>query len=334
MEKLFLILSILLVGFFADAQEIPDRDKSFMPIYDTIGLLNAAQKIKLTNKISAIEDSNKVQIQIIIIDSLKDYSVEQYVKTWTEKWDIINGILIFVAISDKKIRINVSNNLKAKFTESAAFNIMKNTLNPGFVKKKYFESFDAALEEISKHLNGYYSGYARYSPNYDHRLDMKWYEFHKYDLSSLIILIFFAIAFNIYVYVNYLSLPFGLNILSQLLWHVTGSINLFFYTILIVKNMNITYESYIFHVVLGTGQLLIFAYADSFFGAKKYWFLRFVFFVFIWLISTTSLHVVNSVEILNLNYILILIYSGFLSAIVVYSMYVVCSAMIKKWAKK
>jgi hypothetical protein len=146
-------------------------------------------------------------------------------------------------------------------------------------------------------------------------------------------LIVFALAFNIYVYLSYLSLPFGLNLLTQLFWHCLGSLNLFFYTILIVKNMTITYESYIFLCVLGIGQLLIFAYADMLFGTKKYWFLRFVFFVFIWLISTALIHVVNSVEILNLHYILILIYSGFLAAILVFFMFIIFSNMVKKWSK-
>jgi uncharacterized membrane protein YgcG len=333
MKKLLLTLTILFIVFFVKAQEIPNREENIVPIYDEIGLLNSTQKLKLTKKISSIEDSNAIQIQIIIIDSLKEFSAEQYVKYWSEKWEINNGILFFVAMSDKKIRITVSNNLKGKFSESAALDIMKNTLNPGFVKNKYFESFDVALDEISKHLNGYYRGYSRYSPNYDHRLDIKWYEFHKYDLVSLVMLIVFALAFNIYVYLSYLSLPFGLNLLTQLFWHCLGSLNLFFYTILIVKNMTITYESYIFLCVLGIGQLLIFAYADMLFGTKKYWFLRFVFFVFIWLISTALIHVVNSVEILNLHYILILIYSGFLAAALVFFMFIIFSNMVKKWSK-
>ena len=95
MKKLLLTLTILFVVFFVKAQEIPNREGNIVPIYDEIGLLNSTQKLKLTKKISSIEDSNAIQIQIIIIDSLKEFSVEQYVKYWSEKWEINNGILFF-----------------------------------------------------------------------------------------------------------------------------------------------------------------------------------------------------------------------------------------------
>jgi uncharacterized membrane protein YgcG len=315
MKKLLLTLTILFVVFFIKAQEIPDREENFVPIYDEVGLLNSTQKLKLTKKISSIEDSNAIQIQIIIIDSLKEFSVEQYVKYWSEKWEINNGILFFVAMSDKKIRITVSNNLKGKLSESAALDIMKNTLNPGFVKNKYFESFDLALDEISKHLNGYYQGYSRYSPNYDHRLDVKWYEFHKYDLVSLIMLIVFALAFNIYVYLSYLSLPFGLNLLTQLFWHCLGSLNLFFYTILIVKNMTMTYESYFLHCLLGVCQLLIFGFSFKWQGALKYCLLNSIIFISIWLSSSSIFYLISSKEILIYNDFWPILYCGFLAAV-------------------
>jgi uncharacterized protein len=108
-----------------------------------------------------IDDSSSNQIAVVILPSLDGNPIEEYATKLFRTWGIgnkktNNGILLLIAVQDKKIRIEVGYGLEGAIPDITAINIIDNDLKPAFRSGAYYEGIDKATDDIAKAAVGEY----------------------------------------------------------------------------------------------------------------------------------------------------------------------------------
>ena len=162
----FLLTTILFATVSLFAQQVHGQNIIAKPspptlVTDAAGVLSAAQKQALENKLVAIDDSSSNQIAVVIIPSLDAYPKEEYATKLFREWGIgnkktNNGILLLIAIEDRQIRIEVGYGLEGAIPDITALNIIDNDIKPAFKAGNYYEGIDQATDNIAKAAVGEY----------------------------------------------------------------------------------------------------------------------------------------------------------------------------------
>jgi hypothetical protein len=165
MKRLLLLLSVFFAFFSISvyAEEIPSSPPS-NGVYDPHNYLNQdiIDKVGELNK-EWSETTLKPQIAIAIVDSL-DKDIESVANETARSWKVgysgtDNGILLVIAIKDKKIRTETSNNLSTLITDSKASSL-NSTVKSDFRRGNYSAGVSAYLSELSNFMTPYLSNSA------------------------------------------------------------------------------------------------------------------------------------------------------------------------------
>ena len=165
MKRLLLLLSLFFAFFSVSvyAEEIPSSPPS-NGVYDPHGYLNkdVVDKVGELNK-EWSETTLKPQIAIVVVDTL-DKDVESVANETARAWKVgysgtDNGILLVIAIKDKKIRTETSNNLSTLITDTKASSL-NNTVKSDFRRGDYSAGVSAYLSELSGFMTPYLSNSA------------------------------------------------------------------------------------------------------------------------------------------------------------------------------
>ena len=89
-----------------------------------------------------VEKETSCEIAVAVIDSLEGYSIEEYAAGLFNEWGIgkkdkDNGVLLLVALSDRKLRIEVGYGLEGVLTDLQAKVIIEEVIIPRFSSNKY-----------------------------------------------------------------------------------------------------------------------------------------------------------------------------------------------------
>lgn len=160
MKRLLLLLSLFFAFFSVSvyAEEIPSSPPS-NGVYDPHGYLSqdVVSKVGELNK-EWSETTLKPQIAVAIVDSL-DKDIESVANETARAWKVgysgtDNGILLVIAIKDKKIRTETSNNLSTLITDSKA-SALNRTVKSDFRRGDYSSGVSAYLSELSSFITPY-----------------------------------------------------------------------------------------------------------------------------------------------------------------------------------
>jgi uncharacterized protein len=157
---------LLMIGAFVCfntivAQNVLPKPSTPQLVTDIAGVLSPEQKQALENKLVAIDDSSSNQIAVVILPTLEGNPIEEYATKLFREWGIgntktNNGILLLIAVQDKKIRIEVGYGLEGAIPDITAINIIDNDLKPAFRAGAYYEGIDKATDDIAKAAVGEY----------------------------------------------------------------------------------------------------------------------------------------------------------------------------------
>lgn len=162
MKRLFFYILFLFSFLSAtDAMSVSDTLLSQTPaptkvtqyIMDFAGVLKPAQKSYLTQKLKAFEDSTSNQVIVYIVNSLNGKSIEDYSYEVAEKNKVghkgkDNGVLLLIAIDDRKMRIEVGYGLEGVLTDALSSSIIRNEISPSFKKGDYYGGIEKGLNAI------------------------------------------------------------------------------------------------------------------------------------------------------------------------------------------
>ncbi|MBX2931118.1 MAG: TPM domain-containing protein [Chitinophagaceae bacterium] len=157
------IFSILLAfsTLFATAQKSIPKPNPPRLVNDNAGLLNKLDADELEKKLVALDDSTSNQIVVLTVQSLNGEIIEDVAVNTFREWGIggkenNNGILLLIAVEDKKIRIEVGYGLEGAIPDVIANDIIKNDLTPAFKQGNYLSGITKAVDDLSKAAIGEY----------------------------------------------------------------------------------------------------------------------------------------------------------------------------------
>ena len=163
MKRLLFILT-LFVSTIASAQVekvIPSRPSSQVAVLDKAGILTSAQEDGLNKKLTDYKDSTSSEIAVVTVSSLEGYSVEDYAIAVGREWGVggkqfNNGIVMLVAVDDRKITIQVGYGLEGAVSDLVAKSIIDNDITPNFKNKNYYRGIDTGIDDIIRAAAGRY----------------------------------------------------------------------------------------------------------------------------------------------------------------------------------
>jgi len=152
---------LLLLSTWLQAQEVLPRPNPPRLVTDAAGVLSESEKQTLEQKLVAIDDSSSNQIAVVIINTLNDRPIEEYATKLFRDWGIgnkktNNGVLLLIAINDRKIRIETGYGLEGAIPDITADEIIRKELAPAFRQKNYYQGIDQATDAIAKAAVGEY----------------------------------------------------------------------------------------------------------------------------------------------------------------------------------
>jgi len=104
-------------------------------VNDYAALLSPENRAALESKLEAFRDSSSNEIAVVTIKSLDGDAIENYAVKLFEDWGIgteknDNGLLLLVALDDRKMRIEVGYGLEGVLPDATANQIINKTLKP------------------------------------------------------------------------------------------------------------------------------------------------------------------------------------------------------------
>jgi uncharacterized protein len=165
MKRILLVVSLFIsVGIYAQTDVVPKKPSLAVGlVLDQTNTLTPEQQAALRQKLIAYDQRTSNQIAVVIIPSLKGNSIEDVGLQIGREWGVggqaekDNGVLILVAKSERKIRIEVGYGLEGAITDNIASSIIQNTIQPNFKEGNYYRGFTEAIDEIIKAAEGRYT---------------------------------------------------------------------------------------------------------------------------------------------------------------------------------
>lgn len=158
-KLLFILLSIICQ--FANAQKSLPKPVPARLVVDGANVIAAYDEQELEKKLIALDDSTSNQICVVTVPTLNGEVIEEVANKTFRDWGIgnkktNNGILVLVALNDRKIRIEVGYGLEGIIPDVVANDIINNNIKPAFRQGNYYGGINAAIDNLSKAAAGEY----------------------------------------------------------------------------------------------------------------------------------------------------------------------------------
>lgn len=213
---IFLILFILQGYSFSqdeNSKSYTDKPTKLVQyVTDETGTLSSSQVSTLSQKLQNFDKQTSTQIVVYMIQSLDGESLEDVSHTIAEKNKIgrkgkDNGVLLFIAKSDRKIRIDVGYGLEGVLTDAISSQIIRNEIAPSFRNNNFYEGIDNGIESIMSVTKGEYTA--------DKKSDNGISGISCLGIPIFILMVFGIIFFSIIISIIRRILGFGRNIYSK-----------------------------------------------------------------------------------------------------------------------
>lgn len=155
-----IVMLYLFALFFNPPSEASVSLPEFTPnVVDSAELLNSSEVSEINRRIVELQNSVHLKAAVYILKSLEGESIdslaERSFRTWklgAKKED--NGLLLILAISERKSRIEVGYGLEGEITDLISRRALDEYLRPSFKKQAYREGILNTLNFIASRLKG------------------------------------------------------------------------------------------------------------------------------------------------------------------------------------
>jgi uncharacterized protein len=128
-------------------------------VVDQAEILSATARERIGDMLQAHERATGNQIAVLTINGMGAESVEDFAVRVFERWklgkrDKNNGVLVLVAPSERRMRIEVGYGLEGTLTDVAADRIIRNLMTPRFREGNYDVGVEAGVTAVIQILEG------------------------------------------------------------------------------------------------------------------------------------------------------------------------------------
>ena len=128
-------------------------------VVDAANVLDAGQRAALTTSLAALENTSTDQLVVVTVPSLQGYPIEDFSNRLLRTWQIgqkgkNNGILLVVAPTEHKVRIEVGYGLEPIITDGLSSTIIQNRILPLFRRGDFAGGIQLGVKDIEDSLLG------------------------------------------------------------------------------------------------------------------------------------------------------------------------------------
>lgn len=136
------------------ALDLPPTPKRWFT--DKASVVDAANADALNYKLKTFEQKSGTSFIIYIFPTLENETIEDFTIRSIEKWKrdhekYGNGLILFVFIKEKKVRIEIGNGLEGAITDAFASRVIREFMAPHFQKDDYSGGLNAAADVLIAH---------------------------------------------------------------------------------------------------------------------------------------------------------------------------------------
>ncbi len=124
-------------------------------VNDFAGVLSQSARQQLEERLQTYARETTTEIAIAILPSLGGRTIEEASVRLFEQWrigkrDKNNGMLVIVAVSDRRVRIEVGYGLEGKVPDAQAGRIIRELITPRFRQGDYAGGLTVAVDEFAR----------------------------------------------------------------------------------------------------------------------------------------------------------------------------------------
>lgn len=140
------------------APQVPAAPSGSLYVQDYAGVLTRDTQAKINKLGAKIAGQTKAQVVVVTINSLNGEPIQDYALTLLRQWKIgdksmNNGVLLLVAVGDKKSRIEVGYGLEGALNDAKVGRIQDEYLLPFFQRGDYdqgiWNGYKAVMRVVS-----------------------------------------------------------------------------------------------------------------------------------------------------------------------------------------
>lgn len=142
----------------ADGDSIRQLPTLNTPVIDQANILSTTEKQNLEQQIRNIYNQGKAQVAVIIVPTTGQESIFDFAMRVADQWKLgsakaDNGLLIAVAVNDRKIHIASGYGLEGVLPDIILSRIIRNQITPYFKQMQYAQGIQSGVTEIERVLN-------------------------------------------------------------------------------------------------------------------------------------------------------------------------------------
>jgi len=128
-------------------------------VTDLAGQLDAEAKQGLTERLAQYERQSGHQFAVLIVPSLQGDAIENFSLRVVEKWKLggakpDDGLLLLVALAERKIRIEVGYGLEGNIPDAVAARVIRETIQPAFRDQDFAGGLSRGLTALMQAASG------------------------------------------------------------------------------------------------------------------------------------------------------------------------------------
>lgn len=156
LSRIAACLALLAFAAVSAALDIPPAPTQWFT--DRAGVVGTAEAEALNQKLAQFEQTSGAQFIIYVFPGLEGESIEDFTIRAVEKWKVgqkkyDNGLVLFVFIQDKKVRVETGYGLEGSVTDAFSSRVIREVMAPHFRSGNYAAGLDAAADAFIKKIS-------------------------------------------------------------------------------------------------------------------------------------------------------------------------------------
>lgn len=162
--KCAVILGLFFISLTVKSVEFPPAPIPLRYVNDYTNTLHTTEKDRLEEKLKIYSQETSSQIAVVLISSTQGYEISQYAFELGDKWgigrkDLNNGILMLIAVDDRKIFIATGYGLEGVLPDAFLSQIIRQVITPQFKQGFYANGISRGLDHIIAASKNEYAPY-------------------------------------------------------------------------------------------------------------------------------------------------------------------------------
>ncbi len=128
-------------------------------VVDITATLSAQAQQAMEAKLAAFERQRGTQIVVLMVPTTQPEDIASYANRVANSWkigrrDVGDGLLLIVALNDRKVRIEVAKTLEGTIPDLAAMRVIDTAITPAFKQADYLGGLNAGVDQLMAHVAG------------------------------------------------------------------------------------------------------------------------------------------------------------------------------------